>query len=224
MRKVIVALAALLVLPAVAFGQPAVQPSYINIDIVGTGGETGSDNFAGPWDVWARLSSDGDADGVQYTLQVTRTSDGSVANDMFEMAAFLDFGNAVTTAGPFPPPPPELFNGNADFIPGSANFGWDTFARPREPVGSGNPDVWLKGAGYYGGPKPGALVGVTIAATGDLTGDNYLIGIAPGGRGVSTNGNPDAFDLGGGTYLIIPEPASALLLLLAVPFLRRRRA
>lgn len=82
----------------------------------------------------------------------------------------------------------------------------------------------LAGAGAVR-PAPGAVAALELDGSGLPIGTSFQIHLEIPAAGVRSNFNgPDANELISGTITVIPEPVSALMLLAAAPFLRRRRA
>lgn len=212
--KVFVALIAVLALPAVGFGQWGAS-----LDLT-SGGSSSIivDKPGESFSLEVGLSSDQVVGGVQYALDVMRVSGGN-ANAAFEGS--FNGGDLASFGSLFSPPFPVDNN-----LFALADASSKMAAGPVSLAGL-DPELIFRGApGNVGdidpGVLPGSLLNYTLTA---LAPGDYTIGITnailTNSLGQKGSTQPDFSSL---SVHVTPEPASALLLLTAVPFLRRRRA
>ena len=206
--KVLLALFALLVVPAVGYGQ---WEAMIDLNV---GGATPNEIILAPganFTLFVDLDSNQPVGGVQYALS---PSHGDFMG-AFDAADLNSFGSLF---GPPFPVDPNLFGlgeMSSKMSPGPVSLsGLDPELIFRNEGETGQSDMIV---------FPGSLVKYTMTAP--TTEDVFILSISDA---ILTNGQGNiGLDRGllvDTLTVITPEPASVLLLLAGVPFLRRRRA
>lgn len=246
MRTTLGVMAAMLALPAASFGLSA-GLGLQWADGVGPAQPLNEGDSLGNTGITVTLSTDENLAGVQYSILATYDADGDGAGVAVDASDKFAFTATIALSGkganPFAGPAKlhayedmgvfdssgfdDTIFGKGDYIPGF-NAAPTTFA-------AANPEVVFRNTGetqaIYVAPAEAAqnkLITYQIASTMGLAAGTYEITVGDkAGLGFSACNDasgcvtPSAGLL---RLIVVPEPASALLLLAAVPFLRRRRA
>ncbi len=223
MRKVALVLGILLV-PALAMGQE-VSLSVVSGDYPGPYvSELGP--LTGPGDqlvIWTVLEADTNVlDGVQYKLHVNNDAD----NDAFNFVGYPSQGKIFNLFNAFPGLGDafDLLGDLTDWAPG--DYGVQA---PGQGINELNEVIFTNTGSPSIDVGGETLVGYIIEATASYDPNKVYeisaLGPVDGGPNAEFSATPENGPITAGSSLLItPEPTSALLLLAAVPFLRRRRA
>lgn len=235
MRKLSVVLGVLLV-PALAMAQNVSLDALSGnwADVEGGSGSSSYDSGgvtipAGTqWVVWTLIHTDVPLDGFQWALH----ANGGADDGSFQIAGYAhgplydQYLNAVVDG-----------YGSTFFVPDfitpsdPTRWGYTEYSKLAVPKPLGTTELMFSNDAPKTGLDNKTFVGYIVENTVDLTSGSYAIDIngpvqgAENGFWTSSGNSPSSGPLSGSSFVIsVPEPASALLLLAAVPFLRRRRA
>lgn len=252
MRTTLGVMAAMLALPAASFGLSTTigvqwadgSPSK-SLALPGALGNTG---------VTVVLSSDQNLSGIQYAILASYDADGAGPGPAVDASALFQYTAAVNQAAKGNPfaGASKLHDWTTDNGVFDTAFDTTIFLRTDYTAGFGPnavtptavpvtlagaaPDVIFRTSGeteaIYIAPADAAhnkVVTYQIASVGELLPGTYTLSIGDkAGLGFkacnNTAGCVNASSGVTSVLTVLPEPASALLLLAAVPFLRRRRA
>jgi hypothetical protein len=208
MRKLVLLLA-ILALPGLAFGQ-------VSLD-VGVGGVPGGVSGGGAIAIDVLLNTPIPLDGVQYSLSAELNGMGAGSGDaLVTYDVITPWVNGTTFTG--------LGGDYTQLIGVGAGNGMTMAA-----MNMMGPELYFKSFGTTPAPLAAALVATYNVTVAPLNpGDVLVITAGADPMGMFGNGYSYAGGTQGGPFhpglgLTIPEPASILLLLGALPFLRRRR-
>ena len=227
MRRVILllAMAAILALPGLALAQPTVVPTYADVDLKagdhGTGGVaalSAPPNTAGTMDLWMYVTSDGDLDGLQWDIEV---------NGVNNQTLFSHDAMAAPSADLYPPYNAQTA-GFGEVFSASDGTKWATgdFTASANPFDNAASEyIFRTGFTDVAHLSDATVIGYEISWTAALPADDYTFSIESKWTSQDAMGDPLEGSLGGDDFVltITPEPATALLLLGALPIMRRRR-
>ena len=231
MRKVILALAiaAMLALPGITFGQPAPAPWEIAVQENGTGLTSIDFPLGTPSlviDVIVISPPNNGFDGASFYITTDKNAGGLTSGDadwIYDPSVPFTNSGLFTFIGPASPAD--------EYLSGIGNGGYNG-APLAAPIAAGVAEAWWAGGLLpQAGPAGAVIATYEIQPIGVAVGDTYLLFASdkpplPVGQGYS-----GYYGYYGGPWQmehpllinITPEPATALLLLGALPFLRRRR-
>jgi hypothetical protein len=229
MRKLSVFLGVLL-MPALAMAQNlnVVNGTYAQADAAGASSLYDSGGVTIPsgsqWEIWTVIDTPIDLDGMQWALH----ANGGADDGKFDIVGYAD--------GPLHAEVPiDNYKGfgsafSSIFVPDGTKFGSGDLTKGVTPFGLGTTELLFAQTGFKAAASIDgkSLVGYILQNNVDLTSGTYDISVNGPIQGAGTAlwiSTPLNGELTGSAFTIaVPEPTSALLLLAAVPFLRRRRA
>ena len=225
MRKFVLLLA-ILVLPGLAMAQPVIVPTAVTVDLLGGDHGTGvplvqlpEASPAGVIDLWMVINSDGDLDGLQWLLDDPN-------------GVFTDVGDATPSADQYPAVPGMFFTagfGSAFHLNDATYWATGEYSASADPFSGPAKDVIFKNTGFVSQANlvNATVIGYELSYPANLALGQYPISLAGSSIWTSQDAGGASLNgpLGGNSFIleVVPEPTTALLLLGALPFLRRRR-
>ena len=239
MRKfvLLLAIAALLALPGLAMAAgPAIVPNTATVDLltgthvvgdsapVSLTGEASSISspfgVGGTFDLWMIVTSDGDLDGLQWDFEINSTDKST---DLTVNGKSFPNFFAPTTSGA------DGFGSVYDtgFVP--VRWAPGDYTGSASVFDSTTGEVLFRNSGFT--PKAdlqsGSVQGYDLSWSAALPIGTYNVGLSARSKWTSQDATGASLEgqLTGDDFVltITPEPATALLLLGALPFMRRRR-
>jgi MYXO-CTERM domain-containing protein len=242
--KLILVCAGLLILPAMAWGAHAV-PSGVTVDLVAgthvafdgapvaltgpTSAISAEFGVGGSFDLWMIVETDGDIDGFQWDFTINGANSSSDIVSGSPKASPSYYGAAAGAEGYG-----SLFCsgfgcGGLFAIGDYSTISVDVFddSIDSELVATAGAGSFVSAGNFNGGAS---LVGYDMAWGASLPVGTYTVSLSPGSFWTSQDAShallSGSMQTPGSSFVltITPEPATALLLLGALPFLRRRRS
>jgi hypothetical protein len=231
MRKFLLLLA-ILALPGLAIAAPPDDvPSTVTVDLKagdhGTGGVASlsvAPGVGGTIDLWMYITSDGDLDGAQWDIEVNGTNDTSL---------FSFDGLATPSADQYPSYPGVFYDdglGEAFRMNDATYWNLGDYSPSTTPLDNSASEVIFKNTGFNDVSHINngqTMIGYEFSWDSSLAQGDYTFSLGSNDKWTSqdASGNYLEGTLSGDDFVltITPEPATVLLLLGALPFMRRRR-